>query len=81
MISTFLSFFRKGFPDLDESKFRCILQIHDYHNEKQELNYWSKLTKIPTSQFTKSYIKSHTGTILRPEYHGTIGINTTTAML
>jgi hypothetical protein len=74
MINTFLRLLRKSFPDIDEKKFRCVLQIHEYHNEKIELNYWSNITKIPTSQFTKSYLKPHTGTIEREGYHGTIGI-------
>lgn len=74
MVSTFLSFFRKGFGPLDENKFRCVLQLHEYHTEKIEIDYWSQITKIPKEQFTKSYLKPHTGHILHPNYHGTIGV-------
>lgn len=74
MISTFLQLFRKGFSNIDEKKFRCILQIHSYHNEISEIKFWSNITQIPTNQFTKSYQKTHTGNVVRKGYHGTIGI-------
>lgn len=74
MISTFLLFLRKSFSDIDEEKFRCVLQLHDYHNEASEIDFWSKITKIPKNQFTKTYHKKHTGTISRADYHGTLGV-------
>ena len=74
MLSTFLQLLRKSFSNIDEGKFRCVLQLHDYHNEAREIDFWSKITKIPKNQFTKTYHKKHTGTISRAEYHGTLGI-------
>ncbi len=74
MISTFLMLLRKGFPKINEKKLRCVLQIHEYHNESKEIEFWSNITKITPHQFTKSYRKTHTGSITRQGYHGTIGI-------
>ncbi len=59
MIKVFLKLFREGFP-LNESKFRILLHLHEYHNESEMILYWSTITGIPKAQFTKTYIKSHT---------------------
>lgn len=74
MISTFMSLLRRSFP-LDESKFRALVHIHEYHNENEIKKYWSVITKIPISQFTKSYLKPHTSKVIRPGYKGTIRIS------
>lgn len=44
--------------------------------EKKNINknYWSKLTKISISQFSKSYIKLHTGKRKRKGYKGSVRI-------
>ncbi|OGG12972.1 hypothetical protein A2773_03075 [Candidatus Gottesmanbacteria bacterium RIFCSPHIGHO2_01_FULL_39_10] len=73
MISTFMSLLRKSFPTT-ESKFRALVHIHEYHNENEIKNYWSNITKIPLSQFTKSFLKPHTGKISRLGYKGSIRI-------
>lgn len=74
MISTYLSLLRSSFT-LNESKFRALVHIHEYHNEEDVIQFWSGLTKIPKSQFTKSYLKPHTGKRIRPNYMGSIRIN------
>ncbi|TFB07990.1 helix-turn-helix domain-containing protein [Candidatus Atribacteria bacterium MT.SAG.1] len=56
--------FRK-FCKIPKEKFRCSLYIHDNLNESEAKNFWSKLTKIPLSQFTKSYIVKNNPNRLR----------------
>jgi hypothetical protein len=54
MIKSFLGLLRKNF-NIDEKKFRCRI-MHRYDQNGRTLNkYWSELTKIPLSQFYKSY--------------------------
>jgi len=73
MISTFLKQLRSAF-DIDESKFHCLIHIHEYHNDIEEKLFWSKVTNIPVNQFFKSYHKPHTGKRKKPNYHGTISV-------
>lgn len=73
MIKTFLTLLRRSFP-LDEKKFRALVHIHEYHNENEIKNYWSIITKIPPTQFSKSYLKPHTRKLVRPGYKGAIRI-------
>lgn len=69
MISVFLKLLRTGFP-LNESKFRVLLHLHEYHDEPKMISYWSTITGIPTSQFTKTYLKPHTKKRKHPNYMG-----------
>lgn len=73
MISTFLTLLRSSFK-LDEKKFRCLVHIHEYHNNDEIKRYWSDITKIPINQFSKSYIKPNTKKRIRNEYKGTVSI-------
>lgn len=73
MVQTFLALFRKSFA-LDESKFRALIHLHDYHDPQKQLQYWSKVTTIPASQFHKSYLKPHTGKNTREGYPGCVSI-------
>jgi hypothetical protein len=73
MIVTFITLLRSSF-ELDEKKFRALVHVHEYHNEKEIKEYWSRLTSIPLSQFSKSYLKPHTSKIIRAGYKGTISI-------
>lgn len=71
MVITFLSLFRRSF-ELDESKLRALVHIHEYHDEQEILDFWSRMTKIPRHQFTKSYLKPHTRKRIRKDYKGSI---------
>ena len=73
MISTFLKLFRSAFV-LDESKFHCLVHVHEYHNDLDEKQFWSEVTNIPLSQFFRSYHKPHTGKRKKTNYHGTISV-------
>ena len=74
MITVFLSLFRSSFP-VTEKKFRVLMHLHEYHNEKEMKRFWSTVTKIPYSQFTKSYKKPHTKKRKRLNYKGCIRIS------
>lgn len=73
LVRTFLFLLRKGF-NLDEGKFRPCIHLHKYHNIKSQINFWSKITKIPKSQFIKPFLKLNTGKRIRKDYPGCIGI-------
>lgn len=73
MIITFLSLLRKSFK-IDENKLRALVHIHEYHNDLEIKKLWSRITKIPLSQFYKSYSKPHTGKNTREGYKGSISI-------
>jgi hypothetical protein len=74
MISTFIELFRKSFSGLDESKFRCLVHIHEYHDDQKIKQFWSAITDIPVSQFQNSYLKPHSGKRKKAGYHGTLSL-------
>ena len=45
MIRTFLTLLRKSFS-LNESKFRALMHLHEYHKEQQQMIFWSKVANI-----------------------------------
>ena len=73
LIANFLHLFRNSF-DIDESKFRVCMHLHDYHNEEKQLNFWSDVTFIPKNQFFKSYKKLNTKKRIRDNYQGCIQV-------
>ena len=74
MIKTFIELLRSAF-DLDESKFRVLMHLHEYHNEQKQKEFWSNITKIHQNQFTKTYWKPHTKKRKRENYPGCIRIS------
>lgn len=73
LIGTFLSLLRRA-VSIDESRFRAVLHLHEYHNEEVQLRFWSNVTKIPLGQFTKTYWKPHRGKRIKPDYPGCITV-------
>jgi predicted transcriptional regulator len=73
LIRTFLNLFRQSF-NLDENKFRVLMHLHNYHDEKLQKEYWSKITGIPIKQFLKTYNKKSTGLYKKEGYQGCIQI-------
>lgn len=73
LIALFLKLFRSAY-DLKESSFRCCLHLHKYHNQKKQLDYWSKITHIPKSQFIKVYHKPNGGKRIHKEYQGCLSL-------
>lgn len=59
---------------IPKNKIKVLVHLYEDMNIKQELLFWSKLTKIPLSQFRKPYIKK---TSLKSiNYKGTFGHGT-----
>ena len=73
MIKVFLRLFRYVFP-VNETKLRICVHVHEYHNVKAIINFWSEITGIPPAQFHKPYIKPHTRKVIREGYMGCITI-------
>ncbi|MFZ2187528.1 MAG: hypothetical protein WAV46_02785 [Candidatus Moraniibacteriota bacterium] len=73
MIGYFLRAFRNSFS-LDEKRLRALIHLHEYHDADKQLKFWSNITKIPTSQFNKSYLKKNTGKSEKENYPGCISI-------
>jgi hypothetical protein len=73
MIKYFLRVFREAFK-LEERKFRALIHLHEYHDIKKQLEFWSKVTRIPLGQFNKSYLKKNTGKNKKENYPGCINI-------
>ena len=73
LIKNFLYLFRTGFK-LDEKKFRALIHLHTYHDETTQKHLWSGITKIPLSQFNKSYQKTNTAKRTKENYPGCIAI-------
>lgn len=73
MIRYFLYTLRRSF-NLDEKKFRGLIHLHEYHDPQKQLDFWSKITKIPKKQFNNPYLKSHTGKNKRSNYPGCLSI-------
>lgn len=73
LISNFLYLLRYGF-DIDESKLRALIHIHQYHDDLAQKKFWSEITKIPLSQFHKSYQKPNTSKRYRENYPGCLAL-------
>lgn len=73
MIQVFLKLLRTSFK-LDERKFRALIHLHDYHDEKKQKKFWAEITKIPLLQFNKSYHKPNTKKRIRDNYPGCLAI-------
>lgn len=73
LISMFLRFLRAGFQ-LDESRFRAVLHLHEYHDANTQIDFWSSVTSLPRRQFLKPYKKPRTGRTYREKYPGCIQI-------
>ena len=56
MVQIFLKFLRVV-CGVDESRLRVYLYCYSNQNPAQLIAFWSKLTKIPTKQFTKPYVR------------------------
>lgn len=84
MVSTFLTLFRRSF-EIREEKLKALLHLHDYHDENEQIHYWSAITKIPSRNFLRSYRKRNTKKRIKKGYPGCIALyyydSNTTKML
>lgn len=65
----FMIHWLRKFCQVPQNKFRAYLYIHDNLSEKKAKKFWSNLTKIPLSQFRKSYIVKNNPRRLRKIRH------------
>lgn len=73
LVKTFLNLFRKSFK-INEKKFRILMHLHEYHDEEAQKKFWSKLTKIPKSQFNMTFQKPHTKKRIKENYPGCVAL-------
>ena len=52
----FMAGWFREFCNVPEEKFRCYLYIHDNLDEANAKKFWSRIMKLPLTQFKKSYI-------------------------
>jgi len=73
----------RKFCNLPKEKLRGALYIHDDLDEKKAKKYWSELTGIPLTQFTKSYIAKNNLNRLRKKKHiyGVFRVSTSSVVL
>lgn len=69
----FITLLRKAY-NLDESKFRVHLQVHDSHDLGDIKMFWSKLLNIPLHQFIRPTITKMNGGKHRRKYYGTCNL-------
>ncbi|MFA5953918.1 MAG: hypothetical protein WC817_00055 [Patescibacteria group bacterium] len=73
LVSAFLTALRRGY-NIDNGKLHALIHLHGYHNEKEQLQFWSRVTGIPISQFMRSYQKPNTGVRVRDGYQGCLSV-------
>lgn len=60
LVELFITLLRAQYP-IDEKRFRIALQLHSYHRQKDEMEFWSKKLRVPVVQFWKVYRKPRGG--------------------
>jgi hypothetical protein len=56
MIRLYIKMLRNLY-NLDEKRLRVFLYCYKNQNQKELIKYWSKVTQIPVTQFTKPYVR------------------------
>jgi hypothetical protein len=76
IIDMFLDLLRRCY-EIDNSKFRCTVQCRADQDTKKLEKFWSKITKIPLSQFYEARIDKRTigKKSIKPEYKGVCRID------
>ena len=73
MIAIFLQFLRNIYQ-IDESRLRIYLYSYNSLPTNELITYWSKVTNIPTTQFSKPYIRLNSDLKHDKMQHGLIHI-------
>lgn len=73
LIKTFLSLLRSGF-EIEERRLRICMHLHSYHDESEQMEFWSAVTGVPHHQFIQSYKKENGGTNIKDGYPGCIQV-------
>lgn len=72
MIQTYLFLLRSSF-NIDNSKLRAIVHLHEYHDKNEQINYWSRITSI-NKKYISVYQKKNTGQRKKNNYNGCISV-------
>lgn len=72
MVKTYLTLLRKFF-DVDPSRFRALLHLHEYHDKVLQKRYWSTVTGIPEDRIS-IYKKPNSEKNIREGYPGCISV-------
>lgn len=72
MVKICLYLLRKSF-DINEDRLKVYIHLHNYHNQEEMIDFWSKLTGIPKNHFS-IYNKPNTGISKKPGYKGCLSI-------
>lgn len=73
MIKIYLKLLRASF-DIKEKKLSAWLHLHDYHNRKEMISFWSKITGIDKKRIS-IYNKKHSGKQKKEGYKGCISVH------
>jgi transposase len=73
MIKLFTKFIRQIY-EVNELRLRCQIYCYPSHDIQKLTGYWSKVTKIPTKQFTKPYIRNDGGDIRDKMKYGLVHV-------
>lgn len=73
LVKYFINAFREAFG-VDESRFRVLIHVHNYHNIEKQIVFWSEVTGISRTQFIKPYNKPNTGKRVKDDYQGCVSI-------
>jgi len=69
----FIDLLEKSF-DINRLKISARLHLHEYHNPKIQLAWWSNKLALKEDQFKKFYLKPNTGKRKRDSYPGCVNI-------
>ena len=72
MVRAYLYLFRKAY-DIKEEKIYAWLHLHDYHDRREMLEYWSRITRIPQDRI-KVYNKKNSGIRKKTGYKGCLSV-------
>jgi len=74
MIKMFLRFLRE-LCGIEKTRLRILLHTYENQDEDQLKSFWSDLTNIPTSQFSKTFCHTKTkGTYKKISLYGTVSL-------
>lgn len=72
MVKTYIQLLRNCFKT-DPKKFRALLHLHEYHDQKVQKKFWADLTGIPEARIA-IYNKPNSGKNIRKGYPGCISV-------
>lgn len=74
LVCTFINLL-VGVFKIKKDKLKICLHIHDYHNEKEMLAFWSSAIGVPITQFTKSFLKPSNHLYSAKGYKGCVRVS------